>query len=168
MKKTGRLLVMGAAAVALLIIGTPLPALSQMMGMPMQEHGMGHGQMMGMGHKDMMGDMMDMCIHHAEMMGLTEDQIMKIKPLHREMQKNQARFRADLTIARIDLREIMEVKDFDLGKASVAVKKIAEIKTANSLEMLKTMREVRAVLTDEQFKKMNIMMMSMKMHERNR
>jgi Spy/CpxP family protein refolding chaperone len=183
MKQTDRLLVMGAVAVALLITGAPLPAFSemmdipvkgrcaahgQMMDMPMREQGAGPGQMMPMGHKDVMGGMMDMCIHHADMMGLTEDQIMKIKPVHREMQKQQARFRADLTIAKIDLREIMEVKDFDLAKASAAVKKIAEIKTARALEMLKTMREVRAILTDEQFKKMNILMMSMKMHGRDR
>lgn len=61
----------------------------------------------------------------------------------------------------------MEVKDFDLGKASSAVKNIAEIKTAHALEMLKTMREVRVILTDEQFKKMK-QMMSMKMQGRNR
>jgi len=30
-----------------------------------------------------------MCINHPDMMGLTDDQIMKIKPLHREMQKNR-------------------------------------------------------------------------------
>ena len=56
--------------------------------------------------------------------------------------------------------EIMEVKDFDLEKASAAVKKIADIKTAHHLEMLKAMKEMRAVLTDEQFKKMKKMMMS--------
>lgn len=58
--------------------------------------------------------------------------------------------------------EIMEVKDFDLEKAGSAVKKIAEIKTAHHLEMLKAMKEMRTILTDEQFKKMK-RMMSMKM-----
>src|SRR5659263_322848 len=59
---------------------------------------------------------------------------------------------------KIDLMEIMEVKDFDIEKASSAVKNIAEIKTAHHLEMLKAAKEMRTILTDEQFKKMQKMM----------
>ena len=143
-----------AAAVALLAFSVPVIAFSQMMDMSMNEHREGHGQKMEMGNMDKMGDMMVMCIEHAEEMGLTDDQIMKMKPLHREMQKKQIRFKADLKIAEIELMEIMEVRDFDLEKANSAVKKIAEIKTAHHLEMLKAMKEMRTILTDEQFKKM--------------
>jgi len=92
------------------------------------------------------------------MMGLTDDQLLKMKPMHSEMQKKQARFKADLKIAEIELMDILEVKDFDLEKASAAVKKIEDIKTAHHLEMLKAMKEIRTILTDEQFKKMQKMM----------
>ena len=119
--------------------------------------------MMDRGNKEKMGDMMDMCIKHADMMGLTDDQIAKVKPIHREMQKKQARFKADQKIAEIELMEIMEVKDFDIEKASSAVKNIAEIKTTHHLEMLKAAKEMRTILTDEQFKKMQKMMSSMPM-----
>jgi len=154
------------AAVALLAISVPVQVHSQMQEMPMMEHREGHGQMMGMGYMDKMGDMMGMCIDHADKMGLSDDQIMKLKPIHREMQKKHARYKADLKIAEIELMEIMEVKDFDLEKGNSAVKKIEEIKTAHHLEMLKAMKEVRSTLTDEQFKKMKKMMMSMKMGEK--
>ena len=77
-----------------------------------------------------------------------------MKPVHFEMQKKQARHIADLKIAKIELMEIMEVKDFDLEKATAGVKKIEGIKTAHHLEMFKAMKEMRAILTDEQFKKM--------------
>jgi Spy/CpxP family protein refolding chaperone len=149
----------------LLTVVFAVPAFSQMKDMPMKEQGEGHGQMMQMGNMDKMGDMMGMCIRHADKMGLTDDQIMKMKPIHREMQKKQARFKADLKIAEIELMEIMEVKDFDLEKASSAVKNIAEIKTAHHLEVLKAMKEMRTILTDEQFKKMK-KMMTMKMGEK--
>jgi Spy/CpxP family protein refolding chaperone len=136
-----------------------LPAYSQMMDMPMHEqHREGHGQTMGMGHMDRMGDMMGSCIEHAEKIGLTDAQLMKMKPAHREMEKRQARFKADLKIAELELMEIMEVKDFDLEKAGTAVKKIADIKTAHQLEMLQGMKEMRTMLTDDQFKKMGKMM----------
>ena len=120
--------------------------------------------MMEMDHMDMMGGDM-MCMEHAHEMGLTDDQMMQMKPLHREMQKKQIRFKADLKIAEIELMEIMEVKDFDLDKASSAVKKIEDLKTTQHLEMLKAMQDMRAILTDEQFKKMQKMCM-MKMGEK--
>ena len=81
---------------------------SQMTDMPMK----GHGQMMEVAIWDKMGDMAGMCIEHADMMGLTDDQIMKMKPIHREMQKKQARFKADQRIAEIELMETMDVKRF--------------------------------------------------------
>ena len=138
----------------LLTVVLAAPAFSQMTDMPMKNHREGHGQMMETCNMDKMGDMMGGCIEHADKMGLTDAQIVKMKPLHREMQKSQARFKADLKIAEIDLMEIMEVKDFDLEKAGAAVKKIEDIKTAHHLEMLKAMKEMRAILTDEQFKNM--------------
>ena len=141
----------------LLMVVFAVPAFSQM-DMPMKGHGEGHGQMMEMGNMDMMGGDM-MCMEHADKMGLTDDQMMKMKPLHREMQKKQIRSKADLKIAEIELKEIMEVKDFDLDKATYAVKKIEDIKTAQHLEMLKAMKDMRAILTDDQFKKMHKMCM---------
>lgn len=152
-------------AVALLVLSVPMPAFSQMMDMSMKQQGEGRGPMMEMGNMDRMGDMMSMCIVQAEKMGLTDDQIMKMKPIHSEMQKKQARFRADLRIAEIELRDIMEVKDFDLEKADAGVKKIEELTTAHHLEMLKAMKEMRTILTDEQFKKMQ-KVLPMKMGEK--
>ncbi|WAC08046.1 MAG: Spy/CpxP family protein refolding chaperone [Thermodesulfobacteriota bacterium] len=140
----------------LLIVIFALPAFSQIMDKPTHEGH--HGQMMGMCNMDMMGNMMDMCLANADKIGLTDEQINKITPIHREMQKKQARFIADQKISQIELMEIMDVKDFDLGKANAAVKKIADIKTAHHLEMLKSMQEVRTILTDDQFKKMKNMM----------
>jgi Spy/CpxP family protein refolding chaperone len=150
-----------AAAVALLVFSVSVPAFSQMKDMSMNEHKDGHVQMMEMCNMDKMDDMMGMCIEHADKMGLSEDQMVKMKPVHRDMQKKQARFKADQKIAEIELMEIMEVKDFDLEKAGTSVKKIADIKTAHHLEMLKAMKEIRSMLTDEQFKNMK-KMMSMK------
>jgi len=120
------------------------------------------GGMMGMGSADHMGEMMGMCLENAEKIGLAPEQLKKITPIHREMQKRHVRFKADLKIAEMEQKEIMEVKDFDLEKASMAVKKISDIKTAHHLDVLKSMKEVRAVFSDDQFKKL-IQLMPMKM-----
>ena len=138
------------------------PAFAEMKDMPMEHKGPGHMEMCNMCSMDRpgdgMGDMMGKCLEHADKLGLSAEQINKIKPIHREMKKKQIRFKADLEIAQMELKEIMEVKDFDLEKATAGVKKLADMKTAQHLEMLKSMKEVRAVLTDEQFKKMHKMM----------
>jgi Spy/CpxP family protein refolding chaperone len=154
------------AALALLAFSAPVPAFSQMKDTSMKGHGEGHGQMMGtgnhgpmmgMGDMDMMGmgnmGMMGMCAGQADPLGLTDDQVMKMKPVTIDMQKKQARFMADLKIAQIELGEIMDVKDFDLEKANAAVKKIEDTRTSHQLEMVKNMKEIRTILTEEQFNK---------------
>jgi Spy/CpxP family protein refolding chaperone len=142
----------------LLTVVLALPAFAQTMDMPMMGAGGGggYGPMTGMG--GMREDMMGMCLANADKIGLTDEQIKKIKPMHREMQKKRAQFQADLKIAEVDMMEIMDVKDFDLEKANAQVKKIAEMRTTHQLEMLKTMKEVRSVLTEEQFRKMQKLM----------
>lgn len=142
----------------LLTVVFAVPAFSQMSDMSMKGQVRGHGQMMEMGNMYMM-DCHMMCMENENRMGLTDDQMMKIKTLHREMQKKQIKFRADLQLADIELMEIMEVKDFDLEKATAAVKKIEGTKTAQHLEMLKAMKDMRAILTNEQFKNMHKMCM---------
>jgi Spy/CpxP family protein refolding chaperone len=151
-------LTMLLSAVALIALSVPLPAFAQMKGMPMGHH----GAKMEMGDLDRMGEMMGGCLEHADKMGLSEDQILKLKPLHRDLQKKEARFQADRKIAEIELAEILEVKDFDLDKANAAVKNLAEIKTAHHLALLKTMKDMRTIITEEQFKEMK-KMMAMKM-----
>jgi hypothetical protein len=76
-----------AAAFALLAFSAPVTAYSQMKDMSMNEHRHGAGQMMdmgNMGNMDKMDDMMGMCLEHADKMGLSDDQIAKMKPAHRE------------------------------------------------------------------------------------
>jgi Spy/CpxP family protein refolding chaperone len=143
-----------------------VPAFAEMNEMCGPEHAMEHGHTTALSSVDKMEDMLKMCIEHADMMGLTDEQLVKIKPVHRKMQIKQVKFDADLKIADIELAEIMEVKKFDLQRASSAVKRIAEIKTAYHLEMLREMETLRTILTDEQFKKIMAKRPCMDMHEK--
>lgn len=156
--RTSVRLSVSSSVMFMLMVALSVPAWSGQENMPMKGRRGGPGPMMGMGGPDrmgeMMGTMMGMCLEHAEELGLTGEQLAKLKPVHREMEKLQARYGGDLKIAEIERAEIMEAKDFDLPKAEASVRKIAEIKTAHQLAMLKAMKEVRTVLTSEQFEKM--------------
>lgn len=148
----------------LLSVTVAVPSFAAMKDKPMKQckecnmqggHDMGQ---MGMGQHDMMGDMMGMCLKNADKIGLTEEQKKKITPLHNEMEKKQIRFQAELKIAMLEMKEIMEPKDFDIEKAIAASKKTEAMKSAHHLEMLKTMKEVRSIFTDEQYKKLKTLM----------
>jgi Spy/CpxP family protein refolding chaperone len=152
---------------ALMLTATfTVPAFAQMKDKPMspckdcdlQEQKMDGHMGMDKGHMDMMGGMMGMCIENADKIGLTDEQKKKVTPLHNEMQKKQIRFQADLKIAHLEMKEIMEPKDFDIEKAKAAVKKVEELKSAHHLEMLKLMKEVRSVFTEDQYKKLQALM----------
>lgn len=112
---------------------------------------------MDLRYMDNMSDMMVRCIGHAYDMGLSDDQIKKIKPVHSEMQKKQVQFIADLRIAEIELMETLEVKEFDLENAKNAVNQIAEITKTHHLAMLKAIKKMRDIFSDQQFKEINVM-----------
>jgi len=145
------------AALALLALSVPVPAFSEITDMSIKDYRKDDGHLMVLGNFEKMGFMTGMCIEHADKMGISSEQIVKMKPVMKNMEKKQARFNADLKIAEINLMETMEMKDFDLKQAGIGLQNIAGIKTAHNLEMLNAMKEMRTILTDDQFNKMNKM-----------
>lgn len=141
--KTQYSILLRVAALALLISGASVPAFCESLDPSMKEIGAVHERVADIGNNDSMGDMM----------GLADDQAIKMKLLQSEMKKNLVRASADLKSAETELAEIMKVKDFDLEKANPAVTRIAEIKKAYYLETIKTIRDMRILVSEEQFRK---------------
>ena len=119
----------------------------------MKAYGARNGLMVEMRTMSRMGAIMGRYIKHVENLALTEDQIMKIIPVHDEMQKKEAKFKADLKIAQIELTESALKKPYQVRNNS-AVTNIADIKEAHHVQLLKALKEMRIVLTDEQLRKM--------------
>jgi len=112
--------------------------------------GYGYGYGRGTGSMDRMENMVGMCLAHIDQMGLSSEQQAKIKPIRREMLRKQVQFKAERKLAEMDLAEIMSEKDFDLEKASTAVKRISDIKTRHHLEMLKYIKQVHSIVPEGQ------------------
>jgi Spy/CpxP family protein refolding chaperone len=148
--------------VLLLTLVCAVPAFADMQGKGMKEHGQARAKC-ECGEHGMKGcdlhkrDMLGMLIRHADKLGLKSDQVAKLKTIHTGMQKKMVALDADKKIARLEMKEILEVKDFDLDKANAQVQKISDIEKNKHLEMLKSMKEVRSILTDDQFKKLQEM-----------
>ncbi len=126
----------------------------------MQQNGMKSMNM------EMMEDNVGMCLEKADKIGLTDDQRSKLVQIQREMMKLNARFKAEIKIAEIELMEIMEPKDFDLDKAVNATRKISDLRATYHTEMLKAMKNVRSILTEDQYKKMKDFMMDSMMEKK--
>ncbi len=116
-------------------------------GMPMMSPGGQHG-MMKHGH------------HLWRLLaglGLDEKQKEAVKAIRSRVAKDTIRKRADLEIARIDLKDALRKEQVDMGSVETILKKMASLQTEIRLSHIKSMEEIKALLTAEQKKKLKEM-----------
>ncbi len=129
-------------------------------GMGMME-GMEHpgmGMMYGMG-----GMMMEGGPHmwkHLMHLGLDEKQQEALKALRSKTMKEMAKKRADMAVAGIELRDLLDKEPVDMKAVEAAAKKKASIQTEMFLAHVKAHEEMKSILTPEQKKKLKEMMES--------
>jgi Spy/CpxP family protein refolding chaperone len=94
-------------------------------------------------------------------LGLDDRQKESIRSIHMNMKKEHIRGRAGVDVAEIELKEILMKDPVDLKAAEAKLRQIEALKTDLHLGHIKTHEEVKAVLTPEQRKNFNDMMMEM-------
>ena len=103
--------------------------------------------------------------HHMKMMlmrlGLDEKQQAEVDKIMTAHMKDVIKKKADLDIAKLDLKSILSKDPMDLKAAESKLKEIEAMKTAMFLAHLNVHQEIKSVLTPEQQIKMKEMM---KMH----
>jgi len=119
-------------------------------GMMGQGSEMGHGFMgRGMG---MMGGEQHL-LKKLMSLGLDEQQKGTIKTIVRTTQKETIKKRADLAIARLELKDLLDKDPVDMTAVEAKLKQIASLKTDMQLSHIKTLEAVKAKLTPDQKKK---------------
>ena len=119
------------------------------MGGEMKHHGMeGMGGMMGEDHP---------MWKHLVGLGLDEKQREAVKSIKSKEMKDMIKKRADKQIAKVELKEILGKDPVDMKAVEAKVKQIEAIGTDMRLSHIRTMEEVKALLTPEQKKKMKEM-----------
>jgi Spy/CpxP family protein refolding chaperone len=116
----------------------------------------------GMMHEGMMrGDMTERQ-HHMKMMlmrlGLDEKQKAEVDRIMIAHMKDVIKKKADLDIAKLDLKGILSKDPMDMKAAESKLKEIEAMKTAIFLSHLNVHQEIKSVLTPEQQIKMKEMM----------
>jgi hypothetical protein len=136
---------------------------AQMMGMM----GKGMGGMMGSGMSGMMGgdDMhgmmqggqMGMMEHmfyldRADELGLSPEQVNRLKAIHVECRKDNIRNAAETKIARLELSELLSGDYWMLKDAEPLVRKVQKLEGDIQVRHLQAVSDARKVLTAEQLK----------------
>ena len=133
-------------------------SMSQMM----DKGGHGMGGMMGAGMAHMMGDgkmaMMEQRMEHmffldrAAELGLSTEQVSKLKMLHSECRKDNIRNAAEVKIARLELADLLAGDNWSIKDAEPLVRKTQQLEGDMHLRHLQAVSEARKLLTAEQLK----------------
>jgi len=131
---------------------------AQMMGM--MSNGM--GDMMGAGMSKMMdGGKMGMMgqrmahmfyLNRATELGLSADQVGKLKALHTECRTDNIRNAAEAKIARLELADLLATDSWSLQEAESLVRKVQKLEGDIQVRHLQAQNSARKVLTAEQLK----------------
>ena len=134
------------------------PARMKMGRVPMMRGGpmMGGGSMMGRGH--MMGmqgpgaGKAEMYLIHTQDLKLTDDQVKKLKDLQTSFLKDMIDKRAKLAALRVDLNQLMDSDNPDMGVLEKNVRATHEISADLELAIIKGNKAADAILTAGQKK----------------
>jgi protein CpxP len=110
------------------------------------------GSAMG-AHHQTAGHMIRHLLKHQKEIGLSADQITKLKTLQMDLTRSRIRAEADIQVADAELGALEEDEKADLGALEAKVKQSESLRSALRLAVIKTKRDALAVLTPEQREK---------------
>lgn len=107
----------------------------------------GHG--MGMMHSSA-GHLIRHLLKHDKDIGLTADQVAKLKDIQLNLDKARIKAEADIQIAERELKALTDDEKSDLGAIEAKLKQSESMQVALRMTSIKTRREVLGLLTPEQ------------------
>ena len=122
----------------------------------------GHGDGYGRGGHGMGAAMMEMMMHggtghlirhllkHEKDIGLSADQVTKLKEMQLNMDKTRIKMEADIQITERELKALIENEKSDLGAIEAKLKQSQDTQVGLRLASIKARREVLTLLTPEQ------------------
>lgn len=114
-------------------------------------HGSGGGHAYG---KSMMhsgtGHLIRHLLHHEKNLGLSADQVTKLKDIQLTLDKARIKAEADIQIAERELKALTDNEQSDLGTIEAKLKQSEDLQIGLRMTSIKTRRDVMALLTPEQ------------------
>ncbi|HSF67529.1 MAG TPA: Spy/CpxP family protein refolding chaperone [Nitrospiraceae bacterium] len=117
-------------------------------------HGGGmHGSMGGHGSNMMhnsTGQLIRHLLKHEQDIGLTAEQVAKLKEMQLSLDKVRIKTEADIQVAERELRALIDEEKFDLGTVEAKLKQSADLQVGLRMTSIKARKDVYALLTPEQ------------------
>jgi periplasmic protein CpxP/Spy len=104
---------------------------------------------MGMMHSST-GHLIRHLLKHEKDIGLTAEQITKLKDIQLNLDKTRIKAEADIQVAERELKAFTDEDKSDLGQIEAKLKQSEDMQMALRMTSIKTRREVLALLTPEQ------------------
>ena len=115
--------------------------------------GGGHGMMerhgMGMMHSSA-GHLIRHLLKHEKEIGLTSDQVAKLKEIQLDLDKTRIKAEADIQVAERELKALTDDEKSDLKAIEGKLRQSEDLQVALRMTSIKTRRDVVALLTPEQ------------------
>ena len=92
-------------------------------------------------------------LRHAKDLGLSEQQVTKLKSLMTDYKKARIRDKAEVKLAEVDAQRLVHDQKADMAAIEDAVRKSEAARTKLRLDGIRTLREASATLTPEQREK---------------
>jgi periplasmic protein CpxP/Spy len=114
--------------------------------------GGGHGMMgggMGMMHSSA-GHLIRHLLKHEKEIGLSADQVTKLKDIQLNLDKTRIKSEADIQVAERELKALTDDEKSDLKAVEAKLRQSEDMQVALRMTSIKTRRDVLALLTPEQ------------------
>ena len=135
-----------ATSVCLLVLSVP----SLWANDPSYGHtGGGHGYGKGMMHSGT-GHLIRHLLKHEKEIGLTADQVTKLKDIQLNLDKDRIKAEADIQIAERELRALTDNEQSDLSAIETKLRQSEDLQVGLRMTSIKTRRDVMGLLTPEQ------------------
>ena len=92
-----------------------------------------------------------------ETLGLTDDQVIKIKDIFTEARKKRIKTKAGIRVARIEMRQLMRQEKIDRAAIDQKIQAISRLRTQTMRQRVDARLKVHSLLTPEQRKKARAM-----------
>jgi len=150
---TRTLVTLGVASVFALTVGMST-AWANEPGYGKEGHGSGGHSSMG-GHGGGMmhnstGHLIRHLLKHEQDIGLTAEQVTKLKDMQLNLDKVRIKTEADIQVAERELKALMEDEKLDLGAIEAKLKQSGDLQVGLRMTSIKARRDVYALLTPEQ------------------
>jgi Spy/CpxP family protein refolding chaperone len=150
---TRTIVTLGVASVFALTVGMST-AWANEPGYGKEGHGSGGHSSMG-GHGSSMmhnstGHLIRHLLKHEQDIGLTAEQVTKLKDMQLNLDKIRIKTEADIQVAERELKALMEDEKLDLGTIETKLKQSGDLQVGLRMTSIKARRDVFALLTPEQ------------------